>query len=137
MSGDQKYASTSLSEWQGHKVEKVEISSLRAASWRRADIFYRVKDSIEKDGLKNPLVATRMKVKDYLERAKSRTLLSLPKNLDPEEMLTVVAVGCNRLSALRELGYTHVDIVVLPDLDSAGELGGVSRVGFEDIHKSC
>ena len=92
---------------------------------------YIVKESIQKEGLHNPLITvkcTRQQLKG--QKAKwGKELNELPfwiaEDLDKE--MLVIWGGSNRLYAAIELGYTHVDCVMIPTFEEARKLQKTHR----------
>ena len=94
--------------------------------------FYKpLKELIQKEGLHNPLITvecTRLELKG--QKAKwGKKLNDLPFWLDEDlnEKLLVIWGGSNRLYVARELGYTHIDCVMIPTFDAARKLQKTHR----------
>lgn len=72
-----------------------------------------VRDSVVADGLKNPVIVIRAPREDLVRWYQD---IGWPHELLPDQaVLNVVCGGTNRVTVARELGYTHVDCVLVPD----------------------
>lgn len=92
-----------------------------------------VKASIEDKGLANPIIVVRLPREDLIEcfRIDSRAVPNyrLPKIPD-EPVINTVWGGSNRLEAIKQLGYTHVDCVMLPDFQTAMQVQDQQRGSY-------
>ena len=114
------------------------------ASVPRADIhagieFYKpLKESIEKEGLHNPLITvqcTRQELKG--QKAKwGNKLNELPFWIgeDLTKPVLVIWGGSNRLYAAIELGYTHIDCVMIPTFEQAKKLQKTHRSSHPHLY---
>lgn len=102
-----------------------------------------VRDSIDDMGLLNPIIVVRAPREDMLEyfvRAKSAIK---PRDADPEEsmpygipdtpVVNAIWGGSNRLDAIKQLGYTHVDCVIIPDFQTAMRVQNIQRDSYEEV----
>ena len=81
-----------------------------------------IKESIEAKGLMNPIIVVRLPREDIEHHFKQmkHARKKLPKLAAPDiPVVNVIWGGTNRLAAVKELGYTHVDCVLIPDFHTA------------------
>ena len=102
-----------------------------------------VKDSIDEQGLINPIIvvrAPREDMVDYFVRAKKAIKSpdldpeeSLPYNMPDTPVINAIWGGSNRLDAIKQLGYTHVDCVIIPDFHTAMKVQDIQRDSYKEI----
>ena len=81
-----------------------------------------VRNSIGEAGLMNPLIVVRTPREDVVRhyRDKHKAISgTLPKSLPDTPVINTIWGGSNRLDAVKQLGYTHVDCVLIPDFFTA------------------
>ena len=95
-----------------------------------------VKDSIEKAGLMNPIIVVRLPREDVLSYF-AQTSKAVPgghKQSDKFPDTPVVNIiwgGSNRLDAIKQLGYTHVDCVLIPNFQTAMQIQDQQRDAYK------
>lgn len=109
----------------GHEVVVLPLSILDPINKVHEEHFFQyVKDSIDNHGLYRPLVVQPIHVEKWLEEAEldqhSAPPVSVPEGY--EERLRINN-GCNRFFALKELGYTHVDCVIVQGTKESMDVG--------------
>lgn len=81
-----------------------------------------VKESIKEKGLMNPIIVVRLPREDIERHFKQmkHARKKPPQLAAPDTpVVNVIWGGTNRLAAVKELGYTHVDCVIIPDFHTA------------------
>jgi len=62
-----------------------------------------------------------------------------PKTIHPHlpdtPVINAIWGGSNRLAAVKALGYTHVDCVLIPDFQTAMEIQKVQRDSYRELKK--
>lgn len=114
-----------------HPIKDLWPSVPKAEVHAGVEFYKPLKESIQKEGLHNPLITvkcTRQQLKG--QKAKwGKELNELPfwiaEDLDKE--MLVIWGGSNRLYAAIELGYTHVDCVMIPTFEEARKLQKTHR----------
>lgn len=69
--------------------------------------------SIDRSGLLSPIVVVRGPREDILRQ------IAVPKGFPSDPVVNVVCGGTNRIAAIRSLGYSHADCVLLPNFQLA------------------
>lgn len=104
-----------------------------------------VRDSIGDTGLMNPVIVVRKPREDILEyfRETRGGLKSgndgggvIPLNFPEDPVVNLVWGGTNRVYAVRELGYTHIDCVLVPDFALAYLVQERQRNSYVDARKT-
>lgn len=93
-----------------------------------------LKASIEAKGLANPIIVVRLPREDLIEsfRIDSRAVpnYELP-SIPDDPVINTVWGGSNRLEAIKQLGYTHVDCVMIPDFQTAMQIQDRQRSSYK------
>ena len=93
-----------------------------------------VKESIAKQGLMNPIIVVRLPREDLLTHFASRALATKgtgkPSTLPDTPVINAIYGGSNRLEAVKQLGYTYVDCVLIPDFEVAMEIQERQRFAY-------
>ena len=93
-----------------------------------------VRDSISKTGLMNPIIVVRAPREDvvlhYRDKHKA-TSGAPPNNLPDTPVINAIWGGSNRLDAVKQLGYTHVDCVLIPDFFTAMRVQTEQRNAYD------
>tara|TARA_B110000444_G_scaffold260288_1_gene306703 strand:+ start:3971 stop:4408 length:438 start_codon:yes stop_codon:yes gene_type:complete len=133
-------------EWKGFEVRELQLSdiwpSVPIATTIRGRPFYEsVKDDIARDGMHFPVMAVHSKY-DALEKAKEKwgeKISPLPfwhnslgKN---KKWIWGVWGGSNRVRIAQDLGYTHIDAVIIPTIGQAISLQKHMRKPFDKYYK--
>ena len=114
-----------------HPVKDLWPSVPKAIKHAGIEFYEPLKKSIQKEGLHNPLITvecTRLELKG--QKAKWGDAISdLPfwLNEDLNKKILVIWGGSNRLHVAIELGYTHIDCVMIPTFDAARKLQKTHR----------
>ena len=128
-------------EWNGYEVIELPVKdiwqSVRVAKSLNGKPFYlNVKEDIIRDGLHFPIMCVHTTYKE-LEKAKERwgkKINDLPFWHNAlgkhKKMIWSVWGGSNRLSIAKELGYTHIDAAVIPNIKQAISLQKHMREPF-------
>ena len=85
--------------------------------------------SIEQGGLANPVIVVRGPREDLITQLGE--INGDPSGLPKEPVLNVVYGGANRVTAARELGYDHIDCVLLPSFELALRVQAIQREGYD------
>lgn len=133
-------------EWEGFEIREVALNELWAsvpiAITLRGKPFYEsVKADIARDGLHFPVMGVYTKL-ETLEHAKVKwgdKISPLPfwhnalgKN---KKWMWSVWGGSNRVEIARDLGYTHIDVAVIPSIGQAISLQKHMRKPFDKYYK--
>ena len=117
------YAGVVISDFE---VRLLPVSELWTPVSIVPPFMQQVRDSIMEEGLLNPIIVVRAPREDVIRhfRAVKAGLPegakdALPKGLPEEEVINTIWGGSNRLDAVKQLGYTHVDCVLIPDFFTA------------------
>lgn len=102
--------------------------------------FYRpLLEDIQKNGLHFPLLCVYATYKDLREQKKrfGDKMLDLPfwANEPDDKQMHVIWGGSQRLRVAQDLGYTHVDCVMIPTLDEARGLQRYMRKPYNHLYK--
>lgn len=96
-----------------------------------------LKNDIAKDGLRFPLIMVPVSATDLLDQKSKygENICDLP--FDPNDDLSEIIInviwgGSQRFSVAKELGYTHVDCAILPNLAAAHRTQRSMRQPFMD-----
>lgn len=94
-----------------------------------------IKESIAERGLINPIIVVRAPREDiqrhfYKIHGPDSKPLKLPED---RPVINMVWGGNNRLDAIRELGYTHVDCVIIPDFFAAMLVQNAQRDAYNSV----
>ena len=85
----------------------------------------------------NPLIVVRTPREDLVlhyrdkHKAISETLYKLEKSLPDTPVINTIWGGSNRLDAVKQLGYTHVDCVLIPDFFTAMRVQTEQRNAYD------
>jgi hypothetical protein len=117
------------------EVRSMPVASLWAPVSTVPIFMEEVKDSIEAHGLLNPLIVVRLPREDilsYFEAVKKVQVTGKNRNANIPDSPVVNAIwgGSNRLSAVKQLGYTHVDCVLIPDFQTAMQVQVCQRATY-------
>ena len=93
-----------------------------------------IKKSISMGGLMNPIIVVRTPredvVRHYQDKHKAISE-TLPENLPDTPVMNTIWGGSNRLDAVKQLGYTHVDCVLIPDFFTAMRVQTEQRNAYD------
>jgi len=101
-----------------------------------------VRDSIEETGLHNPIIVVRLPREDAVQHFQTMKRATYskrdhpPEKLDPPHgfpetpVVNIIWGGSNRLDAIKQLGYTHVDCVLIPDFHVAMQIQEKQRNAY-------
>ena len=98
-----------------------------------------VRESIKEKGLMNPIIVVRLPKEDIdkhfeqMNFGRKRAVTSLPDS----PVINVIWGGSNRLEAVKQLGYTHVDCVLIPDFFAAMEVQNLQRNTYKKGNASA
>jgi len=97
-----------------------------------------VKGSIADAGLMNPLIVVRLPREDALRyfshRRGERWIVPPQWDEAPDKpILNTIWGGSNRLAAIKELGYTHVDCVLIPSFQAATAVQEQQRASYKQM----
>lgn len=110
------------------EIRCLEIKELHIPV-RNVQVFTdEVAASIEQDGMANPVIVVRGPREDLVQEL--RQLGSEIKNLSEAPVLNCVYGGTNRVFAAKQLGYTHVDCVLLPSFHLGLKLQNLQRESY-------
>ena len=87
-----------------------------------------VRASIEASGLQNPVIVIRLPREDFIS-----FFASIDYNaewLPDKPVLNIVCGGANRVFAAKEMGYTHIDCVLIPDPYLAQRVQAIQRGSY-------
>ena len=87
-----------------------------------------VAKSIKQQGLANPVIVVRGPREDLMRELSETTL---NPRLPDQPVVNIVYGGTNRVSAARQLGYTHVDCVLLPTFELAMRVQDLQRESYD------
>ena len=93
-----------------------------------------IKKSISMGGLMNPIIVVRPPREDARRHFKEKNMVfdSPPYvGLQEAPVTNTIWGGSNRLEAVKQLGYTHVDCVLIPDFFTAMQLQTKQRVAYK------
>lgn len=88
-----------------------------------------VKGSLEEEGLRHPVIVVRMPREDLIAYYESRGMTA--RYVPDRPWINCVCGGTNRVHAAKELGYTHVDCLLVPDFDVALRIQAQQRSTYE------
>jgi len=126
----------------GVVISDFEVRALPVAElWTPVTIvppfMQQVRDSIMEEGLLNPIIVVRAPREDVIRhfRAVKAGLPegakdALPKGLPEEEVINTIWGGSNRLAAVKELGYTEVDCLIVHDFFIATAIQTAQRNSY-------
>ncbi len=130
---------TDLEEWShgikypvvAHPVKDLWASVPKAIIHANVEFYKPLKESIQNEGLRNPIIVVKC-TRQELQGQKAKwgdKLCDLPFWMadDLNETQLVVWGGSNRLYVARELGYTHIDCVMIPTFEDAMKLQKTHR----------
>ena len=83
--------------------------------------------SIETDGLANPVIVVRGPREDLVSQMES---VGNDAHLPDYPVVNCVFGGTNRVTAARELGYTHIDCILLPTFEMGMRLQTLQRGSY-------
>jgi ParB-like chromosome segregation protein Spo0J len=142
------YFSTNLKNWESHTVVQLDMSqlwaSVPAVPDKRPEFYKTLKQDIEKNGLKNPIITVKSTVGGaWIQKKKYRKqLCEPPGHEDPKRSnprhnkeLYVIWGGSNRYAILKELGCTKVDCIVLDDFQVAFKVQATQRNSYPNLHR--
>ena len=130
-----KVAKCRYTEWKGFSVEERALDSLFEIAHPNNEYLQdQLRISLANTGLINPLVIVQTSSEKAIEYwyPVRRNANKPPEGL---KKLEILYVGHNRATVLRELGFTHVDVVVVHDFDTAVRLDKESMSGFQHMQK--
>lgn len=81
------------------------------------NLFIKIKESINKEGLLYPLLTYPVCTKDWLEDCSRDKDIFPPPTVGVEHLR--IQCGNNRYFALKELGYTEVEVIIFDDVEEA------------------
>ena len=84
--------------------------------------------SIEVDGLANPVIVVRGPREDLVSQMES--VGGSGAHLPDSPVVNCVYGGTNRVTAARELGYTHIDCILLPTFELGMRLQTLQRGSY-------
>ena len=115
--------------------------------WQSVDIVPAFMDEIKKSllnkGLMNPIIVVRLPREDVTEYfAKTRRSLNISglrdfSTLPYTPIANVVWGGTNRVEAVRQLGFTHIDCVIIPDFETASKIQDTQRSSYKGIKNAA
>lgn len=119
-------------------IPNLVINSFEIRCLALADLHCPVRDvpafaqdvmhSIEADGLANPVIVVRGPREDLISQTESvGSTLRLPDY----PVINCVFGGTNRVTAARELGYTHIDCILLPTFEMGMRLQTLQRGSYD------
>lgn len=103
-----------------------------------------VRDSIDDTGLLNPVIVVRKPREDIIEyfeetkgglKSGSDNGKIIPADFPDDSVINIVWGGTNRIYAVRELGYTHIDCVLVPDFALAYLVQARQRSSYVDARQ--
>lgn len=78
------------------------------------DFYNEVKEALKEEGLRFPIVVVEWTRKEWEEFQRPNPRIYPPPAGDnPDELLYFVSCGNNRVRIAKELGYTHIDCIVV------------------------
>jgi hypothetical protein len=114
-----EYLTSPLAYWEGYPVKSLPIHTLVQVCPTTAPFGQQVKERIEQEGLALPLLCADMALErliewyeTYQETKEKQGMLS-PNTYPKTDRCIVVFGGNTRLVIAKELGYTHIDCIVL------------------------
>ena len=117
-------------------VAELWASVAKAEKLHRKPFFETVKADIDADGLMFPILCVKTTRQQLIDTKKryNKSIRDLP--FDPaKDDLSVVQYtvwgGSNRVCAAEELGYTHIDCAIIPNLQTAHRLQKDMRAPFK------
>ena len=87
-----------------------------------------LQESIEDSGLHNPIIVVRAPKEDLARYYEEREFGT--SHLPDTPVVNCDWGGTNRISAARDLGYTHIDCVLIPDFYLAMKLQDLQRNAY-------
>ena len=92
-----------------------------------------LRESIKEKGLMNPIIVVRLPQEDIAKHFEAVNFASKrgPGYLPDTPVINVIWGGSNRLEAVKQLGYTHVDCVLIPDFFAAMEVQNLQRNAYK------
>lgn len=127
-----RYAGVTLDEFE---VRSMPIDELYSPVRSVPSFVNEIKESIDLDGLINPVIVVRKPREDILADWARVQIDPIPPDFPDTPVVNVVWGGTNRLHAARELGYTHVDCVLMPDFALAFKVQASHRNSYVDARK--
>ena len=134
--------------YSGVKITSFPVRQLPVADlWQSVDIvpafMGEIKKSLLNKGLINPIIVVRMPREDVTEYfATNRGTLNVKglrdfSTLPYTPIANVVWGGTNRVEAVRELGFTHIDCVIIPDFETASRIQDTQRSSYKGIKNAA
>lgn len=126
-----------LRYWEGLPVLRVPLSALWAVFHQdpnRPQMFDAIKESLTRDGQANPLLCTPMHHSDIIRSWQRKIGGLIPDDGKAHPYRIVIIVGNQRYFAMKALGWTHADIVLLPNHHIARQMSPLCRKGWDDIY---
>ena len=128
----------------GVKITSFPVKQLPVADlWQSVPVVpaftEEIKRSVLDKGLINPIIVVRLPREDVLEyfKDKYKTLdvngLCDFATMPYTPVANVVWGGTNRVEAVRELGFTHIDCVIIPDFETASQIQDSQRSSYKPI----
>ena len=134
--------------YSGVTIDSFPVRQLAVADlWQSVPVvpaFMReIKNSLLNKGLMNPIIVVRLPREDVTEYfAKTRGSLNISSlrdfsTLPYTPIANVVWGGTNRVEAVRELGFTHIDCVIIPDFETASRIQDTQRSSYKGIKNAA
>ena len=115
-----EYLTSPLAYWEGYPVKSLPIHTLvQVCPILSATIIGWVKESIQQQGLTHPLLCTNIATKRLIEWYTTYSMkhnkenMCSPNTYPKTDRCIAVFGGNTRLVIAKELGYTHIDCIVL------------------------
>ena len=114
-----EYLTSPLDYWESYPVKSLPIHTLVQVWPTTAPFCQQVKERIEQDGLALPLLCADMALERLIEwyetyqKTEEKHGMLSPNTYPKTDRCIVVFGGNTRLVIAKELGYTHIDCIVL------------------------
>ncbi len=86
------------------------------------EFFFKLKKSLEEEGLLRPLVVTPMTVREWRMLQEGNPDLLPPPNRPDDEVVFQVRCGNNRYYAAKEMGYKYITVAYTANLKEASQM---------------
>ena len=127
---------SSRAAYKGIALSSFPIRSLPIADlWQSVSVVpafvEEIRESIADEGLFQPVIVVRLPREEVVEYfTKKRALRGVSgggSHVPDRPWLSVIWGGSNRVAAIAELGYTHVDCVLIPEFELASAVQKAQR----------